>query len=357
MKTPLCCSDLIHQVRRDFPAAAVVHLAFGQCRLAVSVNREDMARELMSYFREFKAGKGPVDIEISAHDAPETELPVAFTAKPPDPGKTRVKEEYADLPDGRIVRKRLTGMVFVFNGRDNMAMGPCMENMNQVVNFINNRYIEWLLCAGCILGHASGVVINGRGLALAGFSGAGKSTLALELMNRDAVFVSNDRLMVEPNGENVIMHGVAKLPRINPGTVLNNPALRKIMTAEDLQRFSAMEEEALWNLEHKYDAPIDMCYGPDRFVLDADMAALVLLNWQRIDHPLCIQQVDLSQRRDLLPAFMKSVGLFFLPGETCRMPDPAEETYINLLSRCRVWELSGGIDFNKAAKACLKICT
>lgn len=41
----------------------------------------------------------------------------------PDPGKSKVKEEYADFPDGRLVRKRLTGMVFVFGEGDHLAMG------------------------------------------------------------------------------------------------------------------------------------------------------------------------------------------------------------------------------------------
>ena len=66
--------------------------------------------------------------------------------KTPDPGKTKIKEEYVDLDDGRIVRKRLTGMLFVFGGGQNVAVGPCGANLNQVINFINNRYIEWLLC-------------------------------------------------------------------------------------------------------------------------------------------------------------------------------------------------------------------
>ena len=62
------------------------------------------------------------------------------------------------------------------------AVGPCLANDNQIVNFINNRLIEVRLRAGDLLFHAAGVARNGRGLALAGFSGAGKSTLALAIM-------------------------------------------------------------------------------------------------------------------------------------------------------------------------------
>jgi hypothetical protein len=37
------------------------------------------------------------------------------------------------------------------------------------------------------------------------------------------------------------------------------------------------------------------------------------------------------------------------------MPAPIEETYIAFLSRCRVLEISGGVDFEKAAQACLQL--
>ena len=357
MTTPeLTCAALIGKLRQTHPVQQTLHLAFGECKLAVSVNRTDVADALSSYFKPFLCPEGAVDIEITAHEAPEQALPVCYTAKTPDPGKRKIKEEFVQLSDGRVVRKRLTGMLFVFNGVDHLAIGPCWQNLNQVINFINNRYIEWLLCKGCLLGHAAGVILKGEGVAMAGFSGAGKSTLALQLMNEGAVFVSNDRLMVEALGGAVRMHGVAKMPRINPGTALNNPALQQVMSEEERKRFSELEGEALWDLEYKYDAPIEECYGPNRFVLSAPMSTLVLLNWRRTDEPLQVEQVDISLRRDLLPAFMKSVGLFFLPHGACRMPEPTEASYAELLAKCDVWEFSGGADFTAATEACLKIC-
>ena len=64
---------------------------------------------------------------------------------------------------------------------------------------------------------------------MAGFSGAGKSTLALHVMSLGATFVSNDRVMVAETPANdsgaPMMYGVAKHPRINPGTAMNNPDL------------------------------------------------------------------------------------------------------------------------------------
>jgi HprK-related kinase B len=352
---PLTRESLAGEMRRSYPVHSRLALIFGDCVVTVASNHPDVIASLTSYYEPFLTSGRDADITVTVHEAPAPAMAFRYTVKPPDPGKTKIKEEYVEFTDGRIVRKRLTGMVFIFGEGDNVAVGPCFENINQVINFINNRYIEWMLCKGCLLGHAAGVILGGKGLAMAGFSGAGKSTLALHLMNEGGTFVSNDRLMIEPTPSGLTMHGVAKMPRINPGTALNNPLLRRIMTLEEQERFSEFDQEDLWELEHKYDAPISDCYGPNRFVLSAALQALLLLNWKRGDGPVEMERVDLADRRDLLPAFMKSVGLFFLPHGDCAMSDLSEATYIDFLSRCSVWELRGGIDFKAATGKCLEL--
>jgi HprK-related kinase B len=257
-----------------------------------------------------------------------------------------------DFPDGRAVRKRLTGMMFMFGGGCNIALGPCIENDNQVVNFINNRFIQWELERGALLAHAAAVSREGRGLALAGFSGMGKSTLALHLMSRGLHFVSNDRLLIRRTGDQVSMRGVPKLPRINPGTALNNPDLASVIPPEERGAFEDLGPDEIWDLEHKYDVKIDECFGPGRFNLASSFDALAILNWQRDGSSPVLQQVDLDQRRDLLGAVRKNPGLFFLSpdGE----PDYSEEAYIRCLDGVTVFEISGGVDFQSAADLLIK---
>lgn len=345
------CRSLIQAFRDDYPAEQSLSVRFGSCRIRVKTNRSDIASGLRGYFRPFLDDSGAPDIEISVHEAPQPAFSVPFEMKQPDPGKSKIKEEFISAPDGRIVRKRLTGMVFIFGGGLHLAIGPCLENLNQIVNFINNRFIEWQLCRGSLLGHAAGIRWKGRGMALAGFSGAGKSTLALHIMSLGATFVSNDRLMIEPSGNGLTMRGVAKLPRINPGTILNNPDLAGIMTAAERDRFSKLPQSELWQLEHKYDADIESCFGPDRFVLEAPLDALAILSWRRGEGAPDCRPVALGERSDLLPAFMKETGLFFNPENSCRMPAPTAENYLDFLGRCRVVECAGGIDFQAAAEA------
>jgi HprK-related kinase B len=229
-------------------------------------------------------------------------------------------------------------------------VGPCLENPNQVVNFVNNRFIQCKLEQGCLLGHAAGVCMGGRGLGMAGFSGMGKSTLALHLMGRGTDFVSNDRIMITRDGEPPAMFGVAKHPRINPGTALTVPGLDSIMSDGERERFSSLQAEELWSLEHKYDAIIEEYYGKGRFRLQAPMHAMVLLNWKLDGGPLVIREVSPHERKDLLPALMKETGLFYIDGG--ERPEPGADEYAEVLARCKVIEMSGGVDFEAAADAC-----
>jgi HprK-related kinase B len=190
-------------------------------------------------------------------------------------------------------------------------------------------------------------------MAIAGFSGRGKSTLALHLMSKGATFVSNDRVMVEKTKAGLLMHGVAKQPRINPGTALSNPDLVGIVSETERRRLESLSEGELWALEDKYDAPVDQCFGPERFVLEAPMNALVVLEWNRDKEPLVIEQVDPAKHSDLLSAFRKERGLFYLSDDGYgRTHNPIGE-YADLLRDCPVVRMAGGIDFEKAADACL----
>ncbi|WP_415713682.1 HprK-related kinase B [Maridesulfovibrio sp.] len=347
-------SAIIEKYRKDFPATESLFIDFGGCVIETRVNNSQLLADLNNYFKEFLVDTDKGDILITAHECPVADLGLEYTVKQPDPGKTKIKEEFHNLPDGRVVYKRLTGMLFVFGGDDNIAIGPCIENSNQVINFINNRFIEYKLNNGCFLGHAAGVIENGRGIAMAGFSGMGKSTLALHLMSRGTTFVSNDRVMAEDNGDSLTMYGVAKQPRINPGTALNNPDLSCIVTREDKERFLAMPKEELWELEHKYDALIDECYGKNKFILKAPLSGLVILNWKRDNSETTVNIVDPKERKDLLPAFMKGTGLFYRPDSTEKESDPDVDAYADFLSKTTLIEISGGVDFDKAADACLK---
>jgi len=339
-------------IRKSLPPTEEMFLRFGACILKIRANDSEILEGLRVYFHPFVVVSGVPTYTISVHETDAVEVDLPLIPKEPDPGKSRIKEEFIDLPDGRIVRKRLTGVVFVFGAEDHIAVGPCKRNLNQIVNFINNRYIQWLLHEGGLLAHASGVLLHGFGIAIAGFSGMGKSTLSLHLLGIGADFVSNDRLVLERKANEVIMHGVAKLPRINPGTILNNPSLFGMLSERELQRYARMSVGELWTLEEKNDVPLDRCFPNSRFVLSAHLHALVILNWKRQDRPMDARRVFLDERKDLLQAFRKSTGLFFLNERTPHPVDPTDDAYIDRLGDIAVYEITGGVDFQAAVAFC-----
>ena len=328
-------------------------LQFGRCLLELKTNSSELIDKLRGYYKEFVIETGKPDIVVYAIQEKVHYLGLNFEPKLPDKGKKKIKEEFTDLTDGRIVRKRFTGMYFFFGKEMNLALGDAVANDNQVINFLNNRYIEWLLKKEYLLGHCSAVTAHGRGLAMAGFSGMGKSTLSLHMMNLGASFVSNDRLLVKKNSEGYLMEGVAKLPRINPGTILNNPSLKCVMPAEEKKRYEHLSTQELWGVEAKYDVFIDECFGKNRYTLSAPMNAAVILNWKHNNLETTYEVTSFRENPELLEPFMKPVGLFFSEEEGENIIEKSVDDYLAEIGDCPVLSVKGGVNFEQTAEKCM----
>ena len=335
-----------------------VVLNLGGYRIALRSNSTALLDQLGAYFAHC-LDIGDADIEVVAIETEMIDLGVAFIDWAREPGKTGRKDAYFDLSDGRLVQKVRTGMVFLQSEDHRIAAGPCLEFDNQVINFINAQYMNWLQQNGALICHASGLVSNGQCLGMAGFSGGGKSTLMLHMLDEDGVhYLTNDRLFLKRGENGIRALGIPKLPRVNPGTIVHNDRLKPMLSDARRAELLAMEKEELWHLEEKYDVDVEDVYGVGKITPQADMAAFLILNWKRdANEPCNIHRVYLAERSELLHhAIMKSPGPFyqFNDGSFFRDDmtlDPAP--YLEMLADIPIFEATGAIDFDQAAQFCL----
>jgi HprK-related kinase B len=249
-------------------------------------------------------------------------------------------------------------MVFLQSERHRVAAGPCLKYDNQVINFINSQYMNWLQNRGWLICHAAGLVYRGKGFGIAGFSGGGKSTLMLNLLDDDEVsYLTNDRLFIHAGSGQVLARGIPKLPRINPGTIVHNQKLHSLIPAQQREALLQLPGTGLWELEEKYDVHIDRVYGPGRITPEAPLAAFLILDWQRdSERELEVEQVDLSVHRDLLGALMKSPGPFYQYPDGSFQQDTTsfdDSAYLDALENVAVYVARGRVDFSALSECCL----
>ncbi|MCT4535729.1 HprK-related kinase B [Halodesulfovibrio sp.] len=346
-------SSVLDSVHNTYPATQQLQLTFNNFVVTIFVNSKPLAARLGHYFSEFvlKRPQPHADTIITVHDAPEFTLPYNYTQAPPTATQRKIKHEYVDLPEGRVVHHLRTGMHYLIGSQQNCIIGPCLQYKNQVVNFINSRFISNRIDNGYLLGHAAGVTANGRGMVIAGSSGAGKSTLALHMLTNGADFVSNDRVLLHHNGGNPF-YGTAQQPRINPGTAFNNPSLKGILSPEYCKQLEHMDSETLWKLEHKYDALIPEWYGKHRFIPHAPLSGVAIIDWNHNTQPMVLEELTAEEATEYLIHIMKKNDALHVP-KNKDYTEPAITDYIQALDDTPVFIIRGGVDFPKATNTLL----
>ncbi|MFT7243274.1 MAG: HprK-related kinase B [Candidatus Azotimanducaceae bacterium] len=329
-----------------------LYLNFDGFVIQFNTNSDTLLSRLQNYYQHFLV-PAPVRVDqlVEGLETLDELLPNDdWQVKTPDRGKSHIKEHVLFSAEGKVVRKLLTCVHLFFIGDRRVCAGPLKDNPNQVVNFINDMHLDRLLATQGQLFHAAGVCSGSTGIGMAGQSGKGKSTLALRLLHQGLDLVSNDRLVVQTSSTNgLVMFGIAKYPRVNPGTVINQPELLNIVQHENLARYTAMRPDELWDLEEKYDAFVEPAFGC-AFKLTASMKMFVILDWDRNDPSLPkLTKVLPGSCPELVETVMKSPGNM-LPLSAARIGEAKVEPYIDLLKRCDLFVLSGGVDFDLAAR-------
>ena len=327
-----------------------ISVLFEQCHYRIHSNSMSLLTALEDYFAGYLNTADTAKVNVYLFDDTVRSVDIPWQNWTAEAGKTRLKEQYYDAEDGRWIHKYKTGMVLFQHLTSPVAVGPCQQHLSQTVNFIINQHINHLQQHGGLICHAACLSIQQQGVAIAALSGGGKSTTMLKLMElNDSQFVSNDRLFLSSDGEGVIAKGVAKQPRVNPGTLLHNPRLRSILPEARQVELQKLSPEDLWQIEEKYDVMVAQYYGEDKLGHQTPLHHVVLLNWQPGScAPVVINQISLNDKPELIPAIAKSPGSFYqnAQGEFLKSAMvPENSRYQQILGQTRVWEVSGGANF------------
>ncbi|MCA0996637.1 HprK-related kinase B [Alloyangia pacifica] len=328
------------------------HLAVGPVRISVFCPQGPLREALVGYFAPALSGQ-PGDIAVHLLEGQALGDEPAWSDWAREGGKSGRKDAIFDLQGARLIRKVRSGVTFLQSPDHAIAFGPLAQNESTVINFINTQVLNACLREGWQLCHAAAVAGARRSLAIAGLSGGGKSTSILRMMDIAGTrFVSNDRVLVR-GGAPAWALGIPKHPRINPGTILGNPRLQGLLSAERRAELATMPIAELWDLEEKYDLIIPEVYGPGRVCYEAPLTDFWVLNWSReSDAPTALTPVDLADRPDLLGAIMKSPGPFYQHSGGSFEPNgaaPVPAPYLEALRDVRVFEVSGRVDFDALA--------
>lgn len=354
--------QIIAQLGANQPLAHHLYLKLPDLVLKIQSNSGELIASLEHYFSHIVCPPASADICVQAVESKAVELPLTFKDWPREAGKSGRKDAYYDGAqqpgeNWRVIHKVRTGMLFLQSTDHAIAAGPCVANDNQVINFICSQYLTYLQQQNWLNCHAAALHFQDKGIAFAGFSGGGKSTLMLHMLeNEQTSYVTNDRLLVKQHKQHTQARGIPKLPRINPGTIVNSQRLQPLISEQERAVLLALPPEQLWDLEQKYDVLINDIYGKGRIQHHTSLHMLVILNWQRQGQTPCqLQQIDIAQRPDLLAAVMKSSGPFYQdPDGKFYSPDsaPVPEAYLQALQGVTVYEATGKVDFATLSEQC-----
>jgi HprK-related kinase B len=303
--------NLLERVRRTHAPEHDLALSIQGTPILVTSNDRSLIERLGDYFSPYVvASAGSASLLVYALQGDAIFDPCQLI-EVPRPGSPRgPKESFYDTFDVRVIHKTRTGVTLYVSEIAHAIAGDLRAHFNQVVNAITMVFAKSVLNRGFGMLHASAVCGPRGGVAFASASGSGKSTCALALVEAGHRFVTNDRLLIKARGSNVHMNGVPKMPRVNPGTLLQSPRLARLLSASKRETYAALDRGMLWRIEDKYDVDVDRVYGTDTFQLAGRLRAIFFLHWGLDQDGWDVRELDGAERLAEMRLVAKTLGVY-----------------------------------------------
>ncbi len=317
-----------------------VPMQIGRFEVVVNVNHRQLETIVKRYFAPFLVDelRGGDALEIVGIQGD----PLFDTARMPSVGRVAKVPKicFYDRDEVRVIRKNRTGVLHYIYGDRFVAVGDLVRYPQQLLNLVSTAYGHRLRKEGHVAIHASCVCGEEGALVFAGQSGSGKSSVSLALMEFGFDYVTNDRTFLRrQDGRGVLVAGVPKWPRVNPGTLLANERLRKLLSRAKDEQYSRMDPRELWWVEDKHDVPVESVYGKGRLALHSRLRTLYVLNWRQNRRPLRLREISQDRASELLSPFYKTDVYDAPPVE------PGVQANLGEIVRgSQIIEVTGGVD-------------
>jgi HprK-related kinase B len=308
---------------------------FNDFTVLVTSDDPRLVARLSTYYRQFSVDGGSSGNELTVHASMASEAPPKIELTP---WGTKGKESFADVAGRRIIRKDRTGSLIDLGGTRWRIAGDLQREFSQLLNLICAGYGVWQLdrSDGAMF-HASAAVSGGQAIAIVGQSGAGKSSVTVRLLEHGFDYLTNDRLIVESRRGRTFAHGLPKLPRVNPGTLLASERTRKLVDAGLQEEYARLKPEQLWAVENKHDLDVSEALQR-RWLLSAPLSCLLILHWRGESGPQ-FQRLNADAAVEELRAAAKSFGPF-----DRKLSKRSDRAVLALAQQVPVYRVSGRTD-------------
>jgi HprK-related kinase B len=300
-----------------WPVSVTLQLQFADFRIDVETNSLRLAGKLQSYFSgylavERKTAGARLRAIVGPAEYDDAKMEIWSRASTPN---RLPKESFYDAGGTRRILKNRTGVLITVSEAGATITGELDEHSNQVINLIGTMFGLSLLDKRYVMVHASAIVdANGEALVFLGNSGSGKSSLALQLIERGGFeYLSNDRVLMRVQKDEILVAGLPKKPRVNPGTLLASESLSRLVPRPRRRAYARLAREELWKLEEKTDVDVQQDLGA-RSRLQAPLGRIYSLEWRPGGSGLEQRQLDADDALTALLTTAKDFGPYDLHG-------------------------------------------